>query len=117
MITEKINYWVMPGLVRENPPEIKTLDEILNHVCDYYQLPRIYVESQSRRQDAVLARHTFCWLSRMMTKKSTTDIGEFINRDHASVIHAYKQINNYIYLNSINGARANNMLTKLMKAI
>lgn len=51
---------------------------------------------QSRRRHLVYARFIFFKLARTHTSHSLDDIGRFINKDHASVLHGVKQFENVI---------------------
>lgn len=115
MITEKINYWVMPGLLKKPQDDAKfpSLDKIMNYVADYYEIPDTLIKSNIRKQEIVLARQMYCWLCRMLTRKSHTDIGALIGKDHATVIHSFNTINNYIYTKHRRGDGANRLLNNI----
>ena len=53
-------------------------------------------EPGSRRREFVVARHTFCWIMKNYTRRSLATIGANILRDHATVLHGVKTINNLI---------------------
>lgn len=49
---------------------------------------RLAIRSLSRSRKHVVARHAFCRLARRLTHQSFAGIGQFINRDHSTVVHA-----------------------------
>ena len=51
---------------------------------------------RSRRRHLVYARFLFFKLARNHTSHTFKDIGRFINKDHASVLHGVKQFDNII---------------------
>jgi chromosomal replication initiator protein len=75
---------------------MKTLDEILEGVCNFYGIEVAEVAVPSRQVELVKARQQYCHIAKEATKKSLREIGEKIGRDHATVIHACKQVNNLL---------------------
>lgn len=68
------------------------LDAILNTVCNYYGIYEEKIRSSNRRADIVKARHVLFYLCVEYTDESLVKIGKFLNKNHASVIHAVKRI-------------------------
>jgi hypothetical protein len=68
-------------------------DGIMDVVCRYYNLKKEDVLTKRRYQELVTARHMFCNMCRMYTRSTTTSIGKYIQRDHASVIFGSNKIN------------------------
>lgn len=72
-----------------------TLDDIIEHVCTFYSVKPEDLHSRSRKRDIVLARQVAMYLAKKYTEESSARIGRIIGqRDHATVIHAYKTIKN-----------------------
>lgn len=69
------------------------LDFILKCVCSYFAVTESKIKSTSRRADIVKIRHIFFYLCVEYSEYSKVKIGLFINRNHATVIHAVKRIN------------------------
>lgn len=77
----------------------KTIDlsEIQEAVCDYYNLELKDIQTKSRKREVAQARQVAMYLARKYTKKSLAVIGSEIgNRDHATVLHACKTVENLI---------------------
>ena len=68
------------------------LNEILKAVSEVTNVSKEEIISKIKTKDIVLARHLYCYISVKKTNKSLKEIGEFINRNHATVIHANNKI-------------------------
>ncbi|MCX7913179.1 MAG: chromosomal replication initiator protein DnaA [Thermodesulfovibrionales bacterium] len=70
-----------------------TVELIQKAVCEYFGLKIQDMKSKRRTKDLANARQIAMYLSRNYTKLSLTEIGEFFGgKEHATVIHACKQI-------------------------
>lgn len=76
--------------------ELKTLDSIMTIVCRYYLVEKRLVLSKKRDKEIVMARQMFCWLSRKYTRSTFKLIGEFINRNHATVLHSVRKVDDLV---------------------
>ncbi|MBQ7663211.1 chromosomal replication initiator protein DnaA [Prevotella sp. E13-27] len=66
-----------------------TIDDILDKVCQHYNVSQQNVFSKSRKRDYVLARQISMYLAQKFTKMPTSRIGHLIGgRDHSTVIHS-----------------------------
>ncbi len=75
-------------------------NKIQTVVCNYYGLTSHEIQSKTRRADVVLARFVIMYLTRKLTKQSVTLIGRLAGgRDHATVLHACKRIQNLMEIN------------------
>ena len=80
--------------VQSNAREI-TIDYIQKVVCDYLQLPVETIQNTSRKREIVQARQLSMYFAKKITKSSLAVIGaQCGNKDHATVLHACKQIEN-----------------------
>lgn len=75
---------------------MKTLDEIFEGVCNFYRLEVNEVAVPSRKGELVKARQQYCKIAKEATKNSLREIGEKIGRDHATVNHSIKKVNDFI---------------------
>lgn len=81
-------------LVRKTQREI-SVDFIQKVVCDYFGIEVIDLQSKTRKREIVQARQIAMYFSKTMTTSSLSTIGSKIgNKDHATVLHACKTINN-----------------------
>ena len=83
---------VMPRFVEKTEHTI-TIDEVKQCVCDHFNLKLNQLDSRARTQKIAYARQVAMYLSNQFTGKSHVQIGVNIgNRNHATVIHAIRQI-------------------------
>ena len=70
-----------------------TVDDILEKVCDHYNVSQQSVFSKSRKRDYVLVRQVSMYLAQKYTKMPASRIGQLIGgRDHSTVIHSCSTI-------------------------
>jgi chromosomal replication initiator protein len=70
-----------------------TVDDILETVCQHYNVSQQNIFSKSRKRDYVLARQISMYLAQKFTKMPTSRIGQLIGgRDHSTVIHSCSAI-------------------------
>jgi chromosomal replication initiator protein len=83
-------------IVKQSKHEI-TIDYIQKIVCDYFNMPVDSLQSKTRKREVVQARQIAMFFSKTLTKSSLTSIGTQIGqKDHATVLHACKTVNNLI---------------------
>lgn len=69
------------------------IDDIEEEVCQYYHLNKSVLISRSKQHEVVRARQIAMYLAKKHTSQSLAQIGiELGNRNHATVIHAFKAI-------------------------
>src|SRR5574344_831583 len=83
---------IMPRFVEKQSKEL-TIDDVKQSVCDHFNLKVNQLDSRTRTQQVAYARQVAMYLAARLTDKSHVQIGVHIgNRNHATVIHALKQI-------------------------
>lgn len=76
-------------------PKPMTVEFITDKVCDYFNVPAEMLKSTTRKREIVQARQISMFFSKNLTKYSLAIIGSQIgDKDHATVLHACKVINN-----------------------
>ena len=66
-----------------------TIDDILEKVCNHYNVSQQNVFSKSRKRDFVMVRQISMYLAQKYTKMPASRIGQLIGgRDHSTVIHS-----------------------------
>ena len=66
-----------------------TIEDIVEKVCDHYNVSQQSVFSRSRKRDFVLPRQIAMYLAQKHTKMPSSRIGQLIGkRDHSTVIHS-----------------------------
>ena len=70
-----------------------TMDEIMKKICHYYNVRMSDLLSPRRSRNIARPRQMAMYLSKNMTSRSYPEIGkQFGNRDHTTVMHAVKKI-------------------------
>ena len=70
-----------------------TVDEIIESVCQHYNVTPANINSRSRKKDFVMARQVSIYLAQKYTKMPASRIGKLVgNRDHSTVIHSCSQV-------------------------
>ena len=70
-----------------------TIDEIQRKVCDHYRLRQSEMGSARRAREVARPRQIAMYLAKQLTQRSLPEIGRrFGGRDHTTVIHAVKKI-------------------------
>jgi chromosomal replication initiator protein len=70
-----------------------TVDAIQKHVCEQFNIKLTDMKARKRTKEIALPRQIAMYISKQLTELSLNDIGKnFGGKDHATVIYAYKQI-------------------------
>lgn len=94
----KMNYWVIPG---KPVPKLLSDNEIASKIFDSVKLVTSYSYSDmnvsSRDRSLVLARQLTFYFLRKYTTYSLERIGNLFGRDHTTIIHGVRTVNNLLY--------------------
>ena len=69
-----------------------TFDTIVETVCSQYNIEPSLLYSKTRKREVADARQLVMMLAKKHTKMSSTNIGLKLDRNHATVLHACKAI-------------------------
>ena len=70
-----------------------TVDDIIEKVCNHFNVTATAVNSKCRKRDLVVARQVSMYLAQKYTKMPASRIGKLVgNRDHSTVIHSCTQV-------------------------
>lgn len=95
-ITLDLARTMIDKFVKSTTREI-SIDYIQKVVCDYFNLPVDIINSKTRKREIVQARQLAMYFSKKHTKSSLATIGLHCgNKDHATVLHACRTINNLV---------------------
>ncbi|MBR6844493.1 MAG: chromosomal replication initiator protein DnaA [Bacteroidales bacterium] len=93
-ITLDLAHEIVEKYVQSSQREI-TIDYIQRVVCDHLDLPLESIMQTSRKREIVQARQLSMYFAKKITKASLSVIGlQCGNKDHATVLHACKTIEN-----------------------
>ncbi|MFO8022078.1 MAG: chromosomal replication initiator protein DnaA [Perlabentimonas sp.] len=95
-VTIELAAEMIDKLVKNTKKEI-SVDYIQKVVSEYFGLPSEILHTKTRKREIVQARQIAMYFSKSMTKSSLSTIGGLIGgKDHATVLHACKTVNNLI---------------------
>jgi len=93
-ITLELARQMIDKYVKSNKKEI-SIDYIQKVVSDYFDIPVEKINSKTRKREVVQARQLSMYFSKRFTKSSLSTIGLHCgNKDHATVLHACRTVNN-----------------------
>ncbi len=88
--SKTISVYIIPGLARTKTE--RKLLEIAEVVARVTGITVQELCGTTRFKTYVIPRQLFCFFSRQMTSCSLNEIGYFIKKDHATVIHSINKI-------------------------
>jgi len=95
-ITLELARQMIDKYVKTNSKEI-SIDYIEKVVCDYFNISIDLMNSKTRKREIVQARQLAMYFAKKLTKASLATIGLHCgNKDHATVLHACRTVNNLI---------------------
>ncbi|MGC9344656.1 MAG: helix-turn-helix domain-containing protein, partial [Bacteroidales bacterium] len=95
-ITLDLTKEMIDKLIKNTKREI-SIDYIQKVVCNYFNIGVEQLQSKTRKREIVQARQVAMYFSKSLTKSSLATIGTQIGgKDHATVLHACKTVNNLI---------------------
>ncbi len=95
-ITLELAKQMIDKFVKSTAREI-SIDYIQKVVCDYFNLSLDVINSKTRKREIVQARQLAMFFAKKHTKASLATIGLHCgNKDHATVLHACRTVNNLI---------------------
>ncbi len=93
------------------------IEEIQREICLYFSIPDDLLRGKSRKKEIAYARQIAMYLSKEMTRYSLKSIGlHFGGRDHTTVIHAIRTINDLLK-NSSHSEKLSETIDSLKKKI
>jgi chromosomal replication initiator protein len=105
---------VLKDLLRTNSRKI-TIDEIQKKVVEHYNIKLSDMHSPRRSRSIARPRQVAMYLAKSITTRSLPEIGrKFGGRDHTTVIHAIKTIEE-IMVNDPNLAEDIELLTRILQ--
>jgi chromosomal replication initiator protein len=93
-ITIELAKEIIDKVIKNTKKDI-TIEFIQKVVCNYFNVGLDLIKSKTRKREIVQARQISMYFSKNLTKASLTTIGSKIGgKDHATVLHAFKTVNN-----------------------
>ncbi|MFZ9682256.1 MAG: chromosomal replication initiator protein DnaA [Cephaloticoccus sp.] len=86
---------LLQDVLMEQAQNVLTIETIQKKVADHFQIRHSDMTSKRRPNNIAIPRQIAMYLARTLTKHSLQDIGDaFGGRDHGTVIHACKAVDN-----------------------
>lgn len=70
--------------------------EIINEVCDYFDIDIKLLATDSRKRELVKPRQYIFYLTDLYSYNTLTETGNLLGRGHATVLHGIRQIKWFI---------------------
>lgn len=80
-----LSYMAIPGIIANDPMTI---------ICEYFKTSKSDLISSTRVREIADARHIAMYAFRKTSTMTATAIGKIFKRDHATVIHACRKVEN-----------------------
>ena len=93
MINQSKFLWFAPSAYYEGGQPV-TIDTVLNDVAHAFNVTKKEMTSKSRKKEFVEARHVAMYLIHKKLNRTQEATGEIFDRDHSTVVHALKKVNN-----------------------
>ena len=117
-ITVSLAQQVIEGILGKELATKTTLNMVSASVAKEYNLSEKKLISKSRQMEIVTARHVAIYLCRELTSSSLMSIGNFFgNRDHSTVIHACKTVENKMQSDASLNSVIKNLKSNLLGGI
>ena len=91
---KKMHPFMFVGL--ENNNNNPSINSIVAAVVKCTGIEFNKIQSLKRQRDIIFARHLFCYFTRKRTRLSYQEIGKIINRDHATILHSVRTVENLL---------------------
>lgn len=95
-LTQETVSAAIKDMLRDNPGMKPTANLIIEEVAAFYGISEDAIRSASRRNDALAPRQAAMYIMREMTGMSLPEIGREFGKDHSTVIHSIKKVEEII---------------------
>lgn len=86
-------------------------------VCNYFGVTKYEIMRNTREVDYCRPRQVCMYFYKLYTKYSLGKIGKIFGKDHATVIHSCKTINNLIYTENAFAFKINELDKLILQAL
>ena len=95
-----MSHWTIPSRKLDGSllSDQKHAAKIIEQICDFYGVTAAQIKGKCRLRGYVKARFVAIFLLRTRTGLTLKEIGRMFHRDHTSMIHAIKTINEVMSL-------------------
>lgn len=93
-----MNYFILPGL--SEPNQKTNINLKMSKICEKFNTNNEQIVSKLRHSNIVEARSIIAYILHKVIGLSSTVTGEYINRDHSTVLHLSKKIEGYMQVDT-----------------
>jgi chromosomal replication initiator protein len=115
-LSENIINEALKDYLNKNNKEITILD-IAQFCAGYFGITLDDIKGPGRTPNLVKARHYTMYIARQITKLTLVQIGNFFNKDHASVINAEKKVSKQIKENKEIYKQIEDIISRIKKSV
>lgn len=109
---EFVDEVVRAAMLKTQVGKVMKFDAVLKTVCECLQVPTSAVLSKSRIREVVDARHFVMWIMcRQPSRLTYGKIGKMMNRDHATVLHAKRKVDEVVSVDPLFRRKFNLVIT------
>jgi len=87
--THVVNHEVVPKIITDAA-------QLIPHCAELFTITPQLIYSQTRLTEIVAIRHSIMWICRRKFKMTQASIGRVLSRDHSTVIHGIRSVDNWI---------------------
>lgn len=109
VLAEVMNHHVAPNI---------TVERIVEVVAENFGVKKVDIMGKGRRQEVALARQVAMYMAKQLTRNSLKSIGlSFGGRDHSTVIHAVKTIEEKTNRDELFNAEVKTLIRRLSESV
>ncbi len=87
-----LGYRTLREIFQDLKPKRISMDEVMEAVVQALNIPEYAIRSRDRRKRILYARYIVIYLLRTYGKYSFKEIGAYLNRDHSTIINAWRRV-------------------------
>lgn len=92
---QRIEYRKALHIMNREPKDPRKLDLIIDEICKYFELDVERFKAGGRLQKYAHGRFYYFYMCRLLTDEPLMAIGSKVGRNHTSVLHGIKQVENW----------------------
>jgi len=108
----KNSYWANPCNAYLFSKDLK-LESVIRVVCEKYDITIEALKGKSRIKDVVEARQICFYILHKKMKLTSIVVGDMFNKNHATVLHSCRTIENFMLHEVDLKNRINNIITEI----
>ena len=91
-MTNKLNYWAAPSILKPKQPNDIKIDNIIQDVCEVYGIQLDDLMSTARHRILVEPRQVLFYILHKKMNIPCVNVGKMFNKNHATVLYGANNI-------------------------